>query len=269
VILDVGPLGCPNSSGHGHADLLAVQCSFRGRRYVVDPGTLGYTATGGDRMHFRATAAHSTIEVDGRGQAVPRGLFAWNAKPRARLLRWRTDEALEFAEGEHGAYEGLPGSVRHRRGVILTRGPGWCVIVDDLTGVGEHQLDLRYQLAPMPVAVAGDQWVRAAAPGAEGLLIRAFSTLALKVTVAEGDLEPRVAWVAPAYGVLTPAPMLVYSLVAQLPVRLVTILLPTDCGIDPSSIAPIVENGALTGLTLEGDRTRLLLAGPALERGTS
>ncbi len=269
VILDVGPLGCPNSSGHGHADLLALQCSFRGRPYVVDPGTLGYTATGGDRAHFRATAAHSTIEVDGRGQAVPRGPFGWHARPRARLLRFGANDAsLHFAEGAHRAYEDLPGSVRHRRGVILTRAPGFCVVVDDLGGAGEHHLDLRFQLAPMPVAVTGDQWVRAGMPGAEGLLIRAFSTVTVKATVAEGDLEPRRGWIAPVYGVQMPAPMLVYSLVAALPVRLVTILLPTDCGIDPSSIAPIVRDGVLTGLSLDGDRARLFLDGPSLERPT-
>ena len=267
VVLDVGPLGCPHSSGHGHADLLALQCSFRGRPYVVDPGTLGYTAAAGDRAHFRGTSAHSTIEVDGRGQAVPRGLFAWNGEPRARLLRWSTDDAaLDFAEGEHRAYEDLAGSVIHRRGVILTRASGYCVVVDDLTGAGEHRVDLRFQLAPMPVAIIGDQWVRAGTPGAGGLLIRAFSTVALKVTVAEGDLEPHQGWVAPVYGVQMPAPMLVYSLVAALPVRLVTILLPTDCAIDPSSIAPIVRDGKLAGLSLDGDRARLLLDGPSLER---
>ena len=265
VILDVGPLGCPHSSGHGHADLLAVQCAFRGRPYVVDPGTLGYTAAAGDRAHFRGTSAHSTIEVDERGQAMPRGLFGWSGKPRARLLRRQTHDAtLVFAEGEHRAYEDLAGAVIHRRGVILTSQPGYCVIVDDVTGTGEHRLDLRFQLAPMPAAISGDQWVRAGAPASDGLLIRAFSTVTLKVTLAEGDLEPRQGWVAPAYGVQMPAPLLVYSVVAILPVRLVTILLPTDCRIDPSSIEPVLRGGVLTGLSLGGDR--LLLDGPSLER---
>src|SRR5262249_34221728 len=63
VILDTGPLGCPYSSGHGHADLLAVQCTFRGRSYVVDPGTFRYTADQGWRSYFRGTGAHSTVEV--------------------------------------------------------------------------------------------------------------------------------------------------------------------------------------------------------------
>ena len=37
LILDAGPLGCPISSAHGHADLLSVQCSAFGEEYLVDP----------------------------------------------------------------------------------------------------------------------------------------------------------------------------------------------------------------------------------------
>ena len=31
------------SGGHGHADLLSVQCSVFGERVLVDAGTYGYT----------------------------------------------------------------------------------------------------------------------------------------------------------------------------------------------------------------------------------
>ena len=133
VILDAGPLGCPYSSGHGHADLLAVQCAFRGRPYVVDAGTFAYTRDPACRAYFRGTAAHSTVEVDGVGQATSTGPFAWDLRPRARLLRRGSDEALDFAEAEHDAYRRLPGSVIHRRTVILVKA-GYCVVVDDLKG---------------------------------------------------------------------------------------------------------------------------------------
>ena len=269
VLLDAGPLGCPHSSAHGHADLLAMQCSFRGRPYVVDPGTLGYTADTGGRSHFRATAAHSTVEVDGLGQAVPRGPFSWDARPRARLLRWEAgDASLDFAQGEHRAYERFPSPVVHRRGVILIKQPGYAVMVDDLEGAGEHRLDVRFQLAPMPIAVRPDQSVRAGAPMGDGLLIHAFSTATLKLSVVEGELEPRQGWIAPAYGVQIPAPLVVYSAVAVLPVRIVTLLLPTDCPFEPSSIAPIIQDGAMIGLSMNDGRDRLLLDGrsPRWER---
>ena len=37
LIFDTGPLGCHVSGGHGHADLLAIQCSAFGENYLVDP----------------------------------------------------------------------------------------------------------------------------------------------------------------------------------------------------------------------------------------
>ena len=60
VILDGGPLGCRISGGHGHADLLSVEASFRGESYIVDPGTFRYTADEGWRSYYRGTVAHST-----------------------------------------------------------------------------------------------------------------------------------------------------------------------------------------------------------------
>src|SRR5262249_46788441 len=70
LIFDVGPLGCRVSAGHGHADLLSIQCSVFGQSCLVDSGTYGYTAEPTWRDYFRGTAAHSTINVDGVCQAV-------------------------------------------------------------------------------------------------------------------------------------------------------------------------------------------------------
>ena len=53
MIVDVGPLGCPTSSGHGHADLLSVQCSIFGEPCLVDAGTYCYTAEPVWRDFFR------------------------------------------------------------------------------------------------------------------------------------------------------------------------------------------------------------------------
>ena len=265
VILDAGPLGCPYSGGHGHADLLAVQCSFRGKPYVVDPGTFRYTTDQGWRSYFRSTAAHSTVMVDGIGQAVPRGPFAWQTRPRARLLRWECGEALDFAQAEHDAYRQLVSPVVHRRTAILVKS-GYCVLVDDLEGGGEHRLDLRLQLAPLPVTVGPDGWVRVVPTDGCGLLVHAFSTAPFKVTVAEGELEPRQGWVSSGYGLKEPAPALVWSAVTALPIRVMTILLPALNVDDPPSICPVVQDGILRGLLIESDGQILQADPPALVR---
>ncbi len=84
LLLDVGPLGCPFSSGHGHADLLSVQCATFGTARLVDPGTYCYTAEPEWRNYFRSTRAHNTVTVDGDDQAVQAGPFSWIGRPRAR-----------------------------------------------------------------------------------------------------------------------------------------------------------------------------------------
>jgi len=265
VILDAGPLGCPHSGGHGHADLLAIQCSFRGRPYVVDPGTFRYTADQGWRSYFRSTAAHSTVVVDGVGQAVPRGPFSWEVRPRARLLRWELGEILDFAQAEHDAYRELPSPVRHRRTAILVKS-GYCVLVDDLEGTGEHRVDVRFQFTPLPVRVGPDEWVRVVQPDGSGLSVRAFSSAPFKVTVAEGDLEPRQGWISSAYGLRQPSPALLYSAVTALPVRVITVLLPAPAGAQPPSIHALTEDGTLSGLLLEPDGQMLKVDPPAFIR---
>jgi hypothetical protein len=250
VIFDVGPLGCPFSSGHGHADLLSVQCTLRGRPYLVDPGTFKYTGDPADRRaHFRSSAAHSTVEVDGIGQATPEGPFSWRGRPGACLVGWRHDDALDVAVGEHRAYEERPGAVVHRRKVVLVKG-GFCAVVDDLIGSGEHRLDVRFQLAPTPVAMDRDGWVTAGEADGARLFVRAFSTSPIDAAVFEGSDDPHRGWVSGDYGRLTPAPMLSYTLSGGLPARIITLLLPSEALAAPPPVSAIVDDGTLTGVRL-------------------
>jgi len=91
----------------------------------------------------------------------------------------------------------------------------------------------------------------------EGLLIHAFSTTALKLSILEGETDPRQGWVAADYGDHHPAPMLVYSVTAPLPVRIVTLLLPTDTLLaSPPSVSPVTEGGWIRGLVLDDGHAR-------------
>ncbi len=161
LIFDVGPLGCPVSGGHGHADLLSVQCAVFGEPYLVDSGTYCYAGDPASRGYFRSTAAHSTVVLDGESQASPVGPFRWAERPGARLLDWRSTRELEFADADHRAYVELPGGgAVHRRRVVFVKGSYW-IVVDDLEGDGEHQVDLQFQFAPLEVHVDPTLWARA------------------------------------------------------------------------------------------------------------
>ena len=70
LFIDAGPQGAL-TGGHSHADASSIQLITDGRPILIDPGTFCYVCPERDR--FRGTAAHNTLQVDGRDQAQPNG----------------------------------------------------------------------------------------------------------------------------------------------------------------------------------------------------
>lgn len=217
MIVDVGPVG---SYGHGHADLLSIQCRIFGEPCLVDPGTYGYTAEPVWREHFRSSAAHNTITIDHRSQATPQGPFGWQTRPAVTIRDWRDGDAMRMIVAEHSASPG----VIHRRSVFAVA-DGPFLIVDELLGDAVHHFQLTFQFAPMPVTLAGQAAI-AKTPGGRSLRLEPHSTTPLDVTLAEGCITPIRGWVSSDYGRRTAAPAVIYSATAQLPVQVVTVLTP-------------------------------------------
>ncbi|HJQ98955.1 MAG TPA: alginate lyase family protein [Candidatus Polarisedimenticolaceae bacterium] len=241
LLFDVGPLGCPATSGHGHADLLSIQCSAFGTPYLVDPGTFVYTRHAAWRDRFRSTAAHNTLRVDGVDQAETDGPFRWRERPVARIRSWTSSEASDFACAEHGAYGRLAPPVTHRRTVVFEKPTHW-VVVDELEGEGEHGWELRWQFAPLPVAIEPDGWVRARSGNGTALLMGVVAPVTPQLRVSSGDDAGAEGggWVSPSYGRRIAAPQLVVSGRSALPCRIVTVIVPSA---DPTAAPP--DLGAL------------------------
>jgi len=254
LLFDVGPLGCRMSGGHGHADLLSIQCNPFGQELMVDPGTYCYTAHANWRNHFRGTAAHNTVVVDRQSQALPAGPFSWRKRrPSAKLLEWRSAPAFDYADAAHDAYRRLRDPVTHRRRVMFVK-PRYWVVVDDLEGADVHQVDLLFQFARADISRTAGEWDRVTASDGLGLFIRPFSITPLQLTKQEGEVEPIRGWVSPDYGLRVPAPLLCYSTVVRLPLRITTLLVPV--GSDeaaPPDVVPMFEEGDM-GLMLDGGR---------------
>jgi hypothetical protein len=255
LVFDAGPLGCPSSGAHGHADLLGVLVSPFGAPCVVDPGTHSYSVDPALRAHFRGSSAHSTVTVDGQEQAKPAGAFGWRQRPGGRLRGFLSTAAFDLADASHDAYRRLDDPVVHRRRVAFVKSPGYWVIADDLAGAAEHRIELRFQFAPLALAVNVDGWVRAGAPDGRGLLLRALGSQPLALRIEAGSAAPLEGWVSPDYGVREPAPLLVVSATARLPIRILTLLLPVADAAAPPRIEPVLDqDGTLLGLTLDGER---------------
>lgn len=252
LIFDTGPLGCRVSGGHGHADLLSLQCSAFGESYLVDAGTYCYTGDSAWRDHFRSSHAHSTVLVDDRSQAQTSGPFSWQRRPTATLRLCTTRPGYCLAEAEHGAYDDLADPVRHRRRVMFVDGHYW-VVIDELEGKLAHRIDVNFQLAPRPVAVEADGWARVQGERS-ALLIKSFCATPLSSQIRSGALDPPRGWLSPNYGQRVPAPVLTFSVHAALPLRIVTVLYPVqDPAVAPPEVWQLVENGTIVCLAIESD----------------
>jgi uncharacterized heparinase superfamily protein len=269
MIVDVGPLGCSFSAGHGHADLLGVQCTIFGDPCLVDAGTYCYTPEAEWRSFFRSTAAHSTVMVDGRNQAEPEGPFTWNNnRPSVRIREWRSNRQWDFLDAEHSAYADLPDRVTHRRRVIFVKSQYWAVI-DDVSAQVQtsgnqqavHQIEVAFQFAPIHVSQMLGSWVRAETAGGHSLWVTSFAPGDSEVSIKLGELAPIRGWVSADYGQRQPAPMLTYATKARLPWRSITVLIP-ERGQHSSSpvVLPLLDdNGLPIGVVLEDRHESILV----------
>ena len=240
MIVDVGPLG---SFGHGHADLLSVQCSIFGHACLVDPGTYAYTAEPEWRSYFRGTSAHNTVRIDGKDQAEPAGPFGWHERPRTTVRAWQSTREFDVVDAEHTAFVGQGIPVVHRRRVVFVKPHCW-IIVDDLLGEDTHSAEWSFQFAPVPVSLV-------AAPAARRertcrVARRCgwcrFRRPPFGRPIHTGEVAPIRGWVSPDYGCRVPAPMLVYSATGPLPMRQLTVLVPERRqSTSPPSIDPILD----------------------------
>jgi uncharacterized heparinase superfamily protein len=145
LVFDNGPIGPDHQPGHGHADTLSFELSHRNRRLITDTGVMTYNA-GRIRQYDRSTAAHNTVEIDGRDQCELWGSFRCARRPSVS-----SGSAENHREGGvlAGSYRG-PGrgvrSVSHTRQISV--GPWLVSATDRLAAAGRHRATIRLHLAP-------------------------------------------------------------------------------------------------------------------------
>jgi uncharacterized heparinase superfamily protein len=134
MLISCGPNGQNDLGGHAHNDKLSFELCIGGEEVIVDPGTCVYTPSPEWRNHFRSTACHNTIVVDGQEQnPVERDvLFRLSDLTRCRCLVWETGPEKDVFVGEHYGYLRLDPPVVHRRKVEFSKNERTWVITDYL-----------------------------------------------------------------------------------------------------------------------------------------
>ncbi len=232
LVFDSGPLGEGN---HGHLDCLSFELAAFGRSLIVDPGRYTYSEAADDdsatnwRVHFRGTAAHNTVCVDGlqqtryvakainqasrHAQGSVRHKISGPA-PQAALIEgaWAPGFALLHGRAASHEYDAV-----HERVVACIGGDLW-IVSDHLTAASEHDYALHFQLGAAAHGATEldlDDAVRLTSPG--------LSLLQLRSAGLRASLE--TGWVSQRYGHKSPAPRLRSTLRAA-DARFDSVLLP-------------------------------------------
>ena len=128
IVIDAGSFG-PWSSGHSHSDTLSFIARAGDEDVLIDPGTYTYVGDPVERDRFRGSAAHNTIRIDGRDQAVPAGPFGWKDQPRVKIHEWSTSPLEDRLDAEC-SYAGFT----HRRRFRFQKSNAELFVSDEVTG---------------------------------------------------------------------------------------------------------------------------------------
>ena len=214
AIIDCGDHGAGGRGSHAHSDALSVEVFAFGHTFLCDPGTYVYSANADERNLFRSTAYHNTVRIDGEEiSEINEGeLFAFAANVRPRVNLWESNAERDVLDAEHYAYRRLASPVTHRRIVTLDKREGSWTIRDVFTGKGRHRFEFFFNCdAGLEVAV--ERSGRATVAGENAVL-----TI---VPVCEHELESTIAprWVSKSYGTRQNSSVIIYSLVAAVPLE--------------------------------------------------
>jgi hypothetical protein len=134
-----------------HADALHLDLWVRGVNIIRDSGSFRYSGEEPEATWFPSTAAHSTVEFDGRPQMPRLGKFLFGA--------WLSPTQVPTIIGNHESKE-ITASYRDAWGASHSRHVRWEVsrltVEDSVSGFGSRAR-LRWHLAPLDWSVQGSK----------------------------------------------------------------------------------------------------------------
>jgi uncharacterized heparinase superfamily protein len=190
LLIDFGPLGLENNSGHGHADSLAFTLSVNGLEIIGDPGTYLYADTEESRL-FKLPQAHATISWPTRSPYRLDRFFRWSASPPApHAEAVSPSEQSRLFDATLRWRKGRSDFQHRRRWIRIDRG---IRIVDRVESTTEEGILLHFPLGPQ-VKVLQTRY------GSRSLLARSQEvTLEVRSSVS-GTAATGEGWYCPHYG---------------------------------------------------------------------
>jgi len=145
VVCDAGAIGPDYQPGHAHADLFSFELSLNGERMIVDSGTSTYSA-GPEREYLRSTAAHNTVEVNGRNQVDVWDSFRVGRRVKPRDVHFSPSPDRFVLSTWHDGYKHDFG-ISHKRTFAFRKGHD-LRITDTFQGISSQCIRMRLHFAP-------------------------------------------------------------------------------------------------------------------------
>jgi uncharacterized heparinase superfamily protein len=112
VLADVGAVAPAYIPGHAHAGTLSFEMSVDGVRVLVNSGISTYE-NDAERFRQRGTAAHNSVEVEGKNSSDVWSAFRVGRRVSKVRLDFQLDNTYPIFEATHDGYSGL--GVQHQR----------------------------------------------------------------------------------------------------------------------------------------------------------
>ena len=159
LFLAANPVGTAGMGTHKHNDMLSVELSVGNTDFIVDSGTLSYTANPKVRNRFRSTAYHSTPSILGveQNRFISRLLFALRPDAEVRIERWESNDRYDLVEAEHSGYIRLDNPVLVLRSVYFDKSEKFWLFRDSFYGSGNHDYINTLILGPVEPIIKTDK----------------------------------------------------------------------------------------------------------------
>lgn len=206
----------------GHADMLHVDMWCKGLNILRDAGTYKYNCKSLWQEYFKSTSAHNTVAVNKQSQMAKLSRFMWSDWTRSKVLKFEVGQQLDtqIFQGEHYGYCRDGNDVIHRRSIISKE--NFWVVVDDIFGSGEHDIDLNWNLFPAVWKRQDDVFSFEKDNNLYSITI--LADVESKISLLNGDETAPAGWESLYYGDKSALPALLVRTKSCLPVKFVTVV---------------------------------------------
>ncbi|QJD58669.1 heparinase [Pseudomonas sp. gcc21] len=114
ALIDLARVGPDYQPGHAHADTLSFEMSIFGKRVFVNSGTSQY-GENAERHRQRSTAAHNTVEIDGKNSSEVWAGFRVARRAYPTVESFADGDRVVVIKAKHTGYQRLVGRNVHSR----------------------------------------------------------------------------------------------------------------------------------------------------------